>query len=291
MPVTDLSPVRGEDVPPDFSSGADVLDSPTAPAVPTLFRRSVKRATAPVLAAVFVLSVWQLAALSGLFPRLPSPVAVLDELAKLLRDGILLPALGQSLGRAVTGFAAAVLLGVPLGLLVYRYGAVRTVLTPVLAAFQSLPAAALVPLAVVAFGESERSVYSVVLLGAVPSLSMGVVGALDQVPVLLRRAGRAMGATGLRAYRHVLVPAALPGLIATLRQGWTFGWRALMTAELITSTPLPGVGRILDTGKQEDSFALVMASVALILAIGVLVEAMVFRPVEKRVLYHRGLLV
>lgn len=73
MPVTDLSPVRGEDVPPDFSSGADVLDSPAAPAVPTLFRRSVKRATAPVLAAVFVLSVWQLAALSGLFPGCRHP--------------------------------------------------------------------------------------------------------------------------------------------------------------------------------------------------------------------------
>ncbi|MFI8996713.1 ABC transporter permease [Streptomyces sp. NPDC053542] len=302
MPVTDLTgpgPVRDGAVPKDLpsgnvssgalSSGLDVLDAPAAPAVPSLLRRAVTKATAPVLALVFVLVAWQLAAVSGLIPRLPSPAAVLAELAGQARGGTLLPALGRSLGRAASGFAASVLVGAPLGLLVYRIGAARTVLAPVLSAFQSLPAAALVPLAVVAFGESERAVYAVVLLGAVPSLAMGVVSAFDQVPVLLRRAGRTMGATGLLAVRHVLVPAALPGLIVALRQGWTFGWRALMTAELITATPLPGVGRILDAGKQQGSFALVLASVALILAIGVLVEAGVFRPVEKRVLRRRGL--
>ncbi|MFC6065397.1 ABC transporter permease [Streptomyces ochraceiscleroticus] len=294
MPVTDLGAVHDSPVSKDLSSGdlsagLDVLDAPAAPAVPSLFHRALTRVTAPALAVVFVLVAWQLATASGLFTRLSSPTAVLDELIGQARGGTLLPALGRSLGRAASGFAASVLVGAPLGLLVYRVGAVRTVLAPALSAFQSLPAAALVPLAVVAFGESERAVYAVVLLGAVPSLAMGVVSAFDQVPVLLRRAGRTMGATGLLAVRHVLVPAALPGLIVALRQGWTFGWRALMTAELITATPLPGVGRILDAGKQQGSFALVLASVALILAIGVLVEAGVFRPVEKRVLRRRGL--
>ncbi|OAH12818.1 ABC transporter permease [Streptomyces jeddahensis] len=287
MPATDLkradaaSPGGGDDI----SSGLDALESPSAPAA----RRAAKKAVAPLAAIVFVLVVWQLAYALDVLSTLPSPASVAGELGDLWRDGTLLPALGHSLERCVFGFAASVLVGAPLGLLVYRYALVRTVIAPVLSAFQSLPAAALVPLAVIALGESESAVYAVVLLGAVPSISMGLASALDQIPPLLRRAGVTMGATGLRAVRKVLLPAALPGLVSALRQGWTFGWRALMTAELITATPLPGVGQVLNAGKESASFTLIVAAVIVILAIGVLVEALIFGPIERRVLRDRGL--
>nr|WP_272922563.1 ABC transporter permease subunit [Streptomyces sp. SID5785] len=169
------------------------------------------------------------------------------------------------------------------------WSALARLVRPVLSALQSLPAAALVPVAVVGLGESERAVYAVLLLGAVPSIAVGVANALDQVPPLLTRAAWSLGSGGLDRVLHVRGPAALPGIVAALRQGWTFGWRALMTAELVTSVPLPGVGRILDEGRQQDDLALVLAAVAVILTIGVAVEWLLFAPVERRVLAVRGL--
>jgi NitT/TauT family transport system permease protein len=247
------------------------------------------KAAPPLLAIVVVLVLWQAAYALNWSRTLPAPASVGHQLTDAWADGTLLPSLGHSLLRCLAGFTASAVIGVPLGLLLTRFAALRTVLGPILSSIQSLPAAALVPVAVIALGNSEGAVYAVVLLGAVPSIAVGVIAAVDQVPPLLLRAGKSMGAVGFGGAAHVLVPAALPGFVAALRQGWTFGWRALMTAELITATPLPGIGRMLDAGKQSGELSLVLAAVILILAVGVLVESAVFAPVERRVLHSRGL--
>lgn len=279
-----------------LTEGLDRLDSAPVP-LPAPGGKARRLATrlrgavaAPALSALALLLLWQGAYGLGLSAALPSPAAVATSLGDARRDGVLWPALGHSLLRTVAGFAVSVVLGTLLGLLIHRVRAVRGALAPGLSALQSLPAAGLVPLGVIFFGESEKAVYAVVLLGAVPSVALGVAGALGQIPPLLLRAGRSMGATGPSLVRHILLPAALPGLVAALRQGWTFGWRALMTAELITATPLPGVGRLLNSGKEHDDTALVLAAVLLVLTVGIAMESALFTPVERRVLRARGLL-
>ncbi|GAA2449939.1 ABC transporter permease [Streptomyces macrosporus] len=272
----------------EVASGLDALESPDS-TTGAASRRALAKIAPPLAALALVLALWQTAYALDWSATLPAPSAVRDELTGAWSDGTLLPALGHSLLRCLVGFAASVAIGVPLGLVLTRLAPLRTVLGPILSAVQSLPAAALVPVAVIALGNSEGAVYAVVLLGAVPSIAVGVTAAVDQVPPLLLRAGRSMGASGLRGAVHVLVPAALPGFVAALRQGWTFGWRALMTAELITATPLPGIGRMLDAGRQGGEMSLVLASVVLILAVGVAVESLLFSPVERRVLHSRGL--
>lgn len=297
MPATDATP---EAVSPDrfpgtagpsdeMASGLDALETPAAATAKATSQRVLAKVAPPVLAVTAVLALWQLAYLLNWSKALPAPAAVWGDLAASWSDGTLLPALGHSVLRCLIGFTASAAIGVPLGLILTRLKALRTVVGPVLSAIQSLPAAALVPVAVIVMGNSEGAVYTVVLLGAVPSIAVGVMAAVDQVPPLLLRAGKSMGAVGLSGAAHVVVPAALPGFVASLRQGWTFGWRALMTAELITATPLPGIGRMLDAGKQSGELSLVLAAVVLILAIGVLVESVLFAPVERRVLHSRGL--
>lgn len=273
----------------EMASGLDALESPDTGAARAASRRVFAKVVPPLLALSLVLVCWQLAHGLSLSATLPSPGQVAGDLADAWSEGTLLPAVGHSLLRCLIGFGASVAVGLPLGLVLARVGPLRTVLQPILSSVQSLPAAALVPVAVIALGPSEGAVYTVVLLGAVPSVAVGVLSAVDQVPPLLLRAGTSMGAGGLRGAAHVLVPAALPGFVAALRQGWTFGWRALMTAELITATPLPGVGRMLADGNDRGDLSLVLAAVVLILAVGVLVEAALFSPVERRVLHHRGL--
>jgi NitT/TauT family transport system permease protein len=273
----------------DMASGLDALETPASTGAKAVYRRLLAKAGPPVLAVAFVLVLWQLADTLDWSTTLPAPGAVWGHLADDWADGTLLPAVGHSLLRCLVGFGASAVIGIPLGVLLTRLAPVRTVLGPILSSLQSLPAAGLVPIAVIALGNSEQAVYAVVLLGAVPSIAVSVAAGIDQVPPLLLRAGTSMGATGLRGSLLVLVPAALPSFIAALRQGWTFGWRALMTAELITATPLPGIGRMLSAGKEARSMSLVLASVLLILAVGVLVESALFAPVERRVLHSRGL--
>ncbi|MDG9702383.1 ABC transporter permease [Streptomyces sp. DH37] len=296
MPATDTEDSRqavggdagGSGDSDEMASGLDALESPVSATAATS-RRLLAMAAPPLAAVALVLALWQLAHVLNWSATLPAPAAVWGELAAAWSDGTLLPSLGHSMLRCLIGFAASAAIGVPLGLLLTRAAPLRTVLGPILSAVQSLPAAALVPVAVIALGNSEGAVYAVVLLGAVPSIAVGVTAAVDQIPPLLLRAGRSMGAGGLRGAVHVLVPAALPGFVTALRQGWTFGWRALMTAELITATPLPGIGRMLDAGRQSGELSLVLASVVLILAVGVVVESVLFAPMERRVLHSRGL--
>ena len=273
----------------DMASGLDALETPATAGAKAVYRRLLAKAGPPLVALAFVLALWELAYALGWSTHLPAPGAVWGHLATSWSDGTLLPAVGHSLLRCLIGFGASAVIGIPLGLLLTRLAPVRTVLGPILSSLQSLPAAGLVPIAVIALGNSEQAVYAVVLLGAVPSIAVSVAAGIDQVPPLLLRAGTSMGATGLRGALLVLVPAALPSFVAALRQGWTFGWRALMTAELITATPLPGIGRMLSAGKEAQSMSLVLASVLLILAVGVLVESVLFSPVERRVLHSRGL--
>src|SRR6185295_9964685 len=98
------------------------------------------------------------------------------------------------------------------------------------------------PPAVIWLGLDNSMMYAVILLGAVPSIANGLVSGIDQVPPLFLRAGRTMGATGVRGAWHIVLPAALPGYLAGLKQGWAFSWRSLMAAELIASSPDLGMG-------------------------------------------------
>jgi NitT/TauT family transport system permease protein len=157
---------------------------------------------------------------------------------------------------------------------------------------QSLPSVAWVPAAIIFFGLGETAIYAVVLLGAVPSIANGMVSGVDQVPPLLTRVGRVLGARGIAAARHVLLPAALPGYVAGLRQGWAFSWRSLMAAELIVSSPKlgEGLGQLLDQGRLLSDMTLVFAGIIGILVVGIVIELCVFAPVERSVLRRRGLL-
>jgi len=150
-----------------------------------------------------------------------------------------------------------------------------------------------VPAAIIWFGLSDAAIYAVVLLGAVPSIANGLLAGFDQVPPLLDRVGRVLGLGFAGRIRHVLLPAALPGYLAGLKQGWAFSWRSLMAAELITYSPALGIGlgQQLNIGRELNSMDLVIASIFLILVVGVAIELLVFAPVERRVLQARGLTV
>ncbi|MEV5985335.1 ABC transporter permease [Streptomyces sp. NPDC052051] len=276
-------------------AGLDALEAP-ATNRPPLRQTVVHKILPPLIAVALVLVVWQ--ALISLKivddpAKLPSPADVGREFENAWLEGRLLGYIWTSVSRGLLGFLLALAIGTPLGLLVARVKFVRAAVKPVLSGLQSLPSVAWVPPAVIWLGLDNSMMYAVILLGAVPSIAGGLVSGIDQVPPLFLRAGRTMGATGLRGAWHIVLPAALPGYLAGLKQGWAFSWRSLMAAEIIASSPDLGIGlgALLENGRNASSMAMVFEAILLILFVGVAVDLLVFSPLERRVLRSRGLLV
>ncbi|MFC5724420.1 ABC transporter permease [Streptomyces gamaensis] len=275
-----------------LEAGLDALDAVTV-------RRAgvrqvlLHKVLPPAVAVLLVLLVWKLLVLARITDdyKLPDPSAVWASLRGLWLNGTLLSIIWTSVSRGLLGFAAALAIGTPLGLLVARVRPVRAALGPVLSGLQSLPSVAWVPAAVIWLGITDKAMYAVILLGAVPSIAGGLVSGIDQVPPLYLRAGRTLGATGARGARHVLLPAALPGYIAGLKQGWAFSWRSLMAAELIASSPDLGLGlgQYLENARTDSDMPGVLLGIVLILFVGIAVDLAVFSPLERRVLRARGL--
>ncbi|MEV0227802.1 ABC transporter permease [Streptomyces sp. NPDC050704] len=278
-----------------LEAGLDALETVQTSRTP-LRETLVQKILPPVVAIALVLLVWQALISFKVVDdpaKLPSPGAVWAEVEEAWLQGKLLDYIWTSVSRGLFGFVLALAIGTPLGLLVARVKFVRAAIGPILTGLQSLPSVAWVPPAVIWLGLEPSMMYAVILLGAVPSIANGLVSGVDQVPPLFLRAGRTMGATGLRGTWHIVMPAALPGYLAGLKQGWAFSWRSLMAAEIIASSPELGVGlgQLLENGRTNSSMSTVFLAIFLILIVGIAIDLLIFSPLERRVLRSRGLLV
>ncbi|MER7734007.1 ABC transporter permease [Streptomyces erythrochromogenes] len=277
-----------------LEAGLDALDAVDVRRSPVR-EVLVKKALPPLIAVALVLAVWQLLVSAGVTEenKLPPLSAVWDSLSDMWVKGTLVEVIWTSVSRGLLGFLLALAIGTPLGLLVARVKFVRAAIGPILAGLQSLPSVAWVPPAVLWFGLNDAMMFTVILLGAVPSIANGLVSGIDQVPPLYLRAGRTLGATGIKGVWHVVIPAALPGYLAGLKQGWAFSWRSLMAAEIIASSPDLGLGlgQLLENGRNNIDLPGVFLAITLILVVGIAIDLLIFSPVERYVLRSRGLLV
>ena len=247
----------------------------------------------PKLAAVgLALAIWELVVLSGWRPEyvLPGPGAVLSRLWTDLLAGDVLVAAAITMKRAVLGYAIALAAGVAIGLAMARVRVLRTAAGSLLTGLQTMPSVAWFPLAILLFQLSEAAILAVVVLGAAPSIATGLLNSFDQVPPLLVRAGRVMGARGLGLYRHIILPAALPGFLTGLKQGWAFAWRSLMAGELLVIIGhAPSIGVRLQFSRELSDVEGLLAWMIVVMALGVLVDGLVFGSLERAIHRRRGL--
>ena len=275
-----------------IEAGLDALETSAEPESSRL-RAVAASVIPPIVAVALILAVWQILYAAKIWPdwKLPGPSQVFSSLKDTFSGGDAWGAVGHSIAHGAVGFGASVALGTPLGILVSRFKTIRAGIGPILSGLQSLPSVAWVPPALMFFGPTPAMLYTVVLLGAVPSISVGVVSGLDQVPPLYLRVGHNIGARGLASVRHVLLPAALPGYLAGLRQGWAFAWRSLLASEIIVQSANLGhsLGFLLKNSQDANDMSGAFAAIVLILAVGVAVNQLLFAPLERRVLKARGL--
>ena len=241
------------------------------------FGRRLWAATWPKLIAIaFVLAFWQAVVWTGWKDEwvLPGPVAVGAELGDFVGTATFWEGVATTLRRGLTGFALAAASGFVIGITVARNRVLRAAIGSMITGLQTMPSIAWFPLAILLFQLNESAIMFVVVLGAAPSIANGVISGVDYVPPLLLRAGKNIGATGLRLYVHVIAPASLPAIVAGLKQGWAFAWRSLLAGELlVVIAERPALGTKLELLRQFNDAEGVIAIMIAVFVVGVLADA------------------
>ena len=272
--------------------GLDALDTPIVDQVRP-GQRMWSAVWPKLLAVGIVLAGWQLVVWSGWRPTyvIPPPATVLAELGDLVTTGRFWEAVSITMQRVTLGFALAIVVGVVVGVAVSQSGLLRRAIGSIITGLQSMPSIAWFPFAILVFGLSEAAILFVIVLGAAPAIANGLIAGVDHIPPILLRAGKVLGAQGMAAWRHVVLPAALPAFVSGLKQGWAFAWRSLMAGELLVIiASRPSIGVRLDTARQLSDASGLIAMMLVVLLIGILVDALLFGSVERRIRRNRGLL-
>ncbi len=246
----------------------------------------------PKLAAfALFIGIWQLGAwIKGKEYILPGPGLVIPRFFEDIGNGRLIDATTTTLGRAAFGFALALAIGMFVGLAVARNRILRAAFGSMISGLQTMPTIAWFPLAILLFGLKESAMNFVVVLGAAPAIANGIIAGVDHTPPILLRAGKVLGARGIAAYRHIILPAALPGFVAGLKQGWAFAWRSLMAGELILAfSTKPALGYDLNINRELSDSEGMLSIMLAILIVGIVVDSAIFGRLDRAVRRRWGL--
>ena len=191
------------------------------------------------------------------------------------------------MSRLLTGFAIAIILGLIMGYLIWRYKVVEDTLGFLVTALQSIPSIVWFPLAIIWFGLNDFSILFIVTIGATWTMTVSATSGFRNVPTLYKRVAKTFGSSGVHFIRTVILPASVPQLISGLRIAWAFSWRALMAGELLGSGG--GLGQLLETGRSLGQMDLVISVMIIIAVIGTIMDNVVFLRLERSVQKKWGL--
>src|SRR5437667_7751595 len=232
---------------------------------------------------ILLLALWQGLAMTGIWPDylFPGPLAVFGALVDGFQGGQFLQASLVSLQRLAIGYSISLVIGVVLGLLIGRVRLLEETVGSLILGLQALPSVSWLPLAILWLGLSEQAIIFVVVMGALFSITLGVDAGGKNTPPIYLQAARNLGTRGVALTTQVILPSALPSILSGLKQGWSFAWRSLMAGELLYFTL--SLGNLLQTGRDLNDAAQVMAVMLLIILLGVTIDGLIFAPIERRV--------
>ncbi len=238
-----------------------------------------------------LLAVWQGVVWVGAVPEFifPSPLSVVQTLAHGFQNGTVVIAIVTSMQRILIGFGISAVAGMSLGLALGRIKLLDETVGSVVLGLQALPSICWLPLAILWYGLSETAILFVVVMGALLSITLATEAGVKNTPPLYLRAARNLGAQGWRLYALVILPAALPAIITGMKLGWSFAWRSLMAGELLYQGARIGLGNMLSMGRDLNDMSQVVAVMLVIITIGLIVDRLIFAPLESRVRERWGL--
>jgi NitT/TauT family transport system permease protein len=223
-----------------------------------------------------------------LFPSLTETVR---SLVAHVADGSLPARAWASIKVLLMGYAAGVVLAGTLTILAINTRLGSDFLETMTAMFSPLPAIALLPLALIWFGLGNGSLVFVLIHSVLWPVALNTHSGFRAVSQTLRMVGRNYGLKGFRYVRKILVPAAFPSILTGLKIGWAFAWRTLVAAELVfgVSSGQGGLGWFIFENRNQLDIPAVFAGLLTVILIGLVVENLIFRTIERRTVLRWGL--
>ena len=249
--------------------------------------RTILRGTITILVAA---ALYETIARSGMFPRalMPTLPKVGSRLVDLLADGTMLYHAFYTLYRMLAGFALAVAIGLPLGILMGRYRAVENFFLPLTSALMPIPSLAWVPVFMLWFGIGNTVSVLIVVYAATFPMVLSAWSGMRAVNRLWLRAAGAMGADENALFWKVILPGASPFIITGLRQAFLRAWIAVVGAEMIAASDW-GLGWVIYDSREFLNVDVMLASVAVIGVIGFAFERLVFGSLERATVQRWGM--
>ena len=191
------------------------------------------------LAIVLAIVLWQLASTFAFhfiinFENIPTPMVVGKEFSSLLGSGVFYTHILVSMRRIVIGFALASVLGVSLGIFMGRFRLVEDIFISYIEILRPIPAVAWIPLAILMMPTEESSIIYITFLGAFFPIVLNTMHGVEQTPENLVRAANSLGASNRAILWHVILPGALPSIMAGLAIGMGVSWFSLLAGEIIS---------------------------------------------------------
>ena len=222
-----------------------------------------------------------------LFPTLTE---TLQAVVERTRDGVLPMRAWTSLRILFMGYAAGIALAAIMTVLAISTQIGTDLLETLTAMFNPLPAIALLPLALIWFGLGAGSLIFVLVHSVLWAVALNTHAGFLGVSQTLRMVGKNYGLNGLSYVFRILVPAAFPSILTGLKIGWAFAWRTLIAAELVfgVSSGQGGLGWFIFENRNVLDIPSVFAGLLTVIMIGLLVENLVFRVIERRTVRRWG---
>lgn len=236
-----------------------------------------------------LVAAWAVATRAGLVPPLflPPPADVARTAWELARDGSLWLNVGASLGRVLLGIVASVPLAVALGVVVALNRRLAPVVEPVVSFFNALSGIAWLPLAMTWFGLGWTSVTFIMFNTIFFLVFFNTLVGIRTVPRIFEHAVRTMGGSRRHVIFGVLLPGALPSIVTGIRMSISFGWRALIAAEMIATST--GLGFLIYNAANFHQSDTILVGIIAIGALWLLTDRLVLQPLERRTIERWGL--
>jgi NitT/TauT family transport system permease protein len=249
--------------------------------------RSLRRAAVTLIVAA---ALYEAIARSGHFPPalLPTLPTVAVTLVTTLLDGTMLAHAFHTLYRVLSGFALAIAVALPLGVLMARFRRVEEFFLPLASALMPIPSLAWVPVFILWFGLGDTVSILIVFYAATFPLLLNTWSGVRAVNPLWLRAAGAMGADETALFWKVMIPGASPFIITGMRQAFLRAWIAVVGAEMLAASNW-GLGWVIFDAQEFLNADLMLAALAVIGGIGFLFERLVFGSLERATVQRWGM--
>ncbi len=244
-----------------------------------------------VIPIIGIMLLWEVAVRLSHVPAaiLPPLSNIFVAIAKMAYEGTLWGDIAATLGRLVKSCVVGMVAGTLLGVLMGYFRLWEKALVAPMNFLLAIPGTALFPLSMIWFGLTDMAIIIILIYEVALTVMLNTWTGVKTVDLSLIRAGRAFGVSGFALFARVLIPAALPSIIAGYRQAFSRAWRILVVAEMLVSVSA-GLGYRIYWAQEYFNSEIVFGSLFVVGIVGLLIERVFLRTLEVMTVERWGIM-